>query len=583
MAIARKQRTVDTSALPGARRTAAETAVSSGAAVASARAETFETVANIGRGVAAQGVRIYGRQQAEQRREAAEAKSRADDVAVLAGDNRLATWMREKVYHPETGALAQQGPAAFELPEKLEQEFETLAGDIERSLGNDEQRFAFSRIRSNRAEAMSHTVRSHVAREMQTYAASELKANTENSIDLVVANANNPRIAAQELAGAESYIRKVGPQLGMGPEAIDENIGILRTRAVGGVITRLIDQGNMAAARAYYEEWGSQLNGEQQGDIEKALKVGDVKKQSQTKADEIITAGGTVDEWRTKAKQITDPDVREETLRLVEHEQAFVERRKREADDMRMRNAAAIVERTKGVNAIPSTEWAQMDLAQRNALRAYGDELARGRQIETDFGTLYRLYQMAGDDPDAFVAENLTNYISKVGKQDLEQLGQMQLAMKQANVKSAAVILDGFMSNQQIVNDALLQAGLDPSPAPGTPEVEPVIRLRREVDRRVQALQASTQKKATNADVQEIVDELMLSVTTEKGTWLGAITSGPFADVQKRLMDITIADIPATDRAQLEDALRALGVPITEQSVVSLYRRHKFIESRNKR
>ena len=203
-----------------------------------------------------------------------------------------------------------------------------------------------------------------------------------------------------------------------------------------------------------------------------------------------------------------------------------------------------------------------------------GKQLAEGKEVETDFETLYGLYEAARDNPTAFSTVNLRDFVDKLSKQDLEQLANMQLSIRNADRRAADAVIDGFMTNQQIVNDALLSAGLDPTPAPGSEQIESVIRLRREVDRQVQALQTRTGKKATNQDVQTIVDELLTTVTLEKGTWLGFFTSGPFTDVQKRIGEVTIADMPAQLRRQAEDSLRRNGQVVTDESVLALYRRY---------
>ncbi len=582
MPTVRKQRQIGTEPLPAARLTAAETEVSQGAAVSRARRAKFGEIADLGQGLAAQGVRIFGRQQDEKRaaaeKAAEEEKRKADQVAVLASDNRLADFLVKNLYDAQTGALAQQGPASFELPEKLEAEFDKLASDIEKGLANDDQRIAFERIRGNRREAMQHAVHSHVSRERQTYAASELKANTENAITLVIANAHTPRIGRSIVAGAEGYIKSIGPQLGMGPEAIESAVDDFRARAVAGAVQALIDSGHTDAARVYYEDLGAFMRGDDQAKMEKALKAGELKKKSQTAADTITTGGGTPDEWREKAKRIDDPDVREDTLKLVEHEITFVERKKREDDEGRMRRGADVVRRTGSVRNIPTSDWSAMTFPQQHTLEEYAESRARGVAVKTQFRVYNGLMELAGDDPDAFADVNLNDYVNTISETDLEKLAGMKKSIKDGDRRKADQVLDGFLTNQQIVNDILAKGGLDPTPEPGSDQVVPVMQFREEVDRAVQQLQVETGKKASNDDVRTIANSFFRKVIVEGSrSWFygsdqeKALIDLPAAD---RIQRMTLADMPPSLRTLAEDSLRRAGQAVTPDAVLALFRRY---------
>lgn len=576
MPIVRKRRDVSTTALPGARRTAAETVTSQGGAVAAARARTFETIGQIGQAGANLGVRIGGRIEAERRRAAEEEKNRADQVAVISAESRLAQWERDRVYDPQKGALTQKGQAAFTLPETIDEEFEKVAGEIEATLGTPEQKAAFVGVRARRGQQVGLTIRRHVYGEIQTYEAGELKARLDNAVDIAIANAHDPRRAGEELGRAEQAIRTMGPRIGLGPEQIEQQVDALWSAGVTGIIDRLLANDQVNAAQVYYDEQKSMIAGDQLARIEKALETGQLRKEGQTQADAIIRAGGTLAEWREKARAIDDAATRDEVMQRVEHEGAVVEKIKQDDDETRMRRAADVVDRTKSVAGIPTSDLSKMSLGQRSSLRSYAKQLAEGTEPETDFPTLYRLFQQAGDDPQAFAKVNLLDHLDKLGKQDREQLAQLQLSIRNADRKSADAVIDGFMTNQQIVNDALLSVGLDPTPAPGSENVDAVIRLRREVDRQVQALQTRTGKKATNQDVQGIVDELLTSVTTVKGTgkMIDIFTSQPYRDVQKRLADVTLADMPATLKQQAIESLRGNGQVVSDAALLSLYRRY---------
>jgi hypothetical protein len=567
MPVVRASRQVQTGALPGARRTAAETALSQGAGVEEARAETSRSIAGIGNAIARPGYSIFARDAAETRRLQEEERRRADDLAVLAAENRLAEWERNRLYDPQQGALTVKGKDSFTLPETIEDEFGKLAGEVEQGLQTPEQRAAFARVRAQRQNQVGLSIRRHVYGEMQTYRANELKARVDNAQSLAVANALDPRRAAAELQRGVDAITLEAPRLGFGPEQIANQVASLRSNVHVGTIERMIENDQAGAARIYFEEAKGQISGDRLADVEKALDAGTLKANAQKESDRILAAGGTLTSQREQARQIQDPDLRDAVMQRIEHEAAVQERIDRDTHEARLKGVYDILDRTPNVANIPATEWSRMSGAERASARAYAEHKAKGTPIDTDLPTYYSLMQKAAEDPEAFASENLLRYRGKLHETEFKQLAGMQVSIRNGERRTDDV--EAYSTFTQIFNDTLQGAGFDPDDAGA-------LALRRRFEQMAETeARLAGKKKLTNTEIQEVLDRLVMQVTTEKGSLWNIIPGGePFFDVTKRGFDLTIDDVPAAQRPQIVDALRRRNIPITNDTILDTYLRY---------
>jgi hypothetical protein len=557
------QRKVDTAPLPGVRKTAAETPLSEGAGLEQARAQTAETVANLGGTAARIGVQAFDAYQQQERQ-------RADQIAVLNASNQLADFETQRLYDPDSGALTVKGKDAFDLPEKVRADFDQRADAIEQGLATDTQRQAFQRLKADRWQSIDLTVRRHVFGEMDAYDQAEVANGVNNSIDLAIKNATDVRRVGVELNGAIDTLKSAAARRGVGPETLEAQIADVKTKVHAGVIDRLLENDNPAAARIYFDETKDQIAGDKVGAIEKAIAEGGLRKSAQQKADEIVAGGGSLTEQREKARAIDDPDLRDAVMQRIEHEDAVRDKAQRDADEAQLRGVYDIVDRTHDVASIPPATWSQLDGSTRSALRGYAENLVRGVPTQTDPTTYYSLMRQAADDPATFSRRNLLELRSKLDDGDFKQLANLQLSYRQGDNRKAASDLSGFRTNSQIVDDALELNGFETRPktdtAAGKKQAADVAQLYRIVDQQVESLQQSTGRKATNDDVRGIVDEAIKTFSRPAvDPW------GPFGYKPARLFEVTVGDIPPQDRADIEAALRRRGRPVTDATIISLY------------
>lgn len=563
MAVIRRQ--VQTRALPGARRTAAETSLSTGAGLEEARARKFGVIGDVGDALTRTGTRLYARAVDEER-------EKANEVALLKASNALGAWKTRRLYDPENGALTRKGEAAQGLPEEVLPEWETFVGEIEQGLGNDEQKAAFARLRGQQTQQLDLELRRHVFGEMQTFRANELKSAVDLGTDEAIRAANDPTLVGLSLQRVENQIRTNAPRLGLGKAAIEAQVADTRDKVHRGVIDNLLAQERAQDARDYFTEAKSQIAADRVDEVEKALTEGSVRAASQKEADRILAEGGTLTEQLKKAKDL-DPKLRDEVENRLEHAAQIQDRADREALEGSMKSAYDILDKTGNVNRIPAAQWASFSGATRSAMRSYAEQKTQGTPVKTDLPTYYGLMRQAMTDPTTFSNYNLLEKRHVLGETEFKQLTSLQLSIKNGDTTAAEKDLGGFRTANQVVDDAVVGLGINPN---ANVDKEPaqanaVASLRRLVDNRIAALQATTGKKATSADVQSIVDQLLSVQVEGKGTWAGLFTDAPFYDTKKRLIETTIDDIPAEQKKLIEQALTQRRVPISDATILSTY------------
>lgn len=499
-------------------------------------------------------------------------RNQLDQIALLDADTAAGEAFNRLMYDPTTGAMTVKGKDALGLEQRVPEVFDKVGAEISSKLTNERQRISFQRAFQNRRESMASQLSQHAFRETQAWDADRTKAAITLSADAAIANASDLAKVADELDHGRAVITDFGRRNGMSQEAIDRQLLDYRTQVHTGIIDRYLSANLDQAAEAYYDETRDQISGDAQARIEKALDAGSLRGRAQRETDQILAAGGTLTEQREKARAIEDPELRDEVMSRLEHEATVRAAAERAQDETTLRGAYDIVDRTHNVAAIPPTVWAELDGNARSGLRGYARALAAGTPVKTDPVTWTRLMELARTDPDKFVQENLLRYKDKLDDGDYQELERLKLSVSNRDRAGTDKILDDFRTVNQVLGQAFDLNGIATTGEDGKKNATTVARVERIVAERVGLLQRQTGKKATNADVQSIVDDVLsatITMTRPSGFWNG----GGLWDTTKtkRVVDTTIGDVPAGDRAQIEAALRAAHRPVTDQAIVDLY------------
>lgn len=250
-------------ALPGERLTAAETPLSEGAGLADAQGQQAEQVG-----------RLAGTVGAIATAQIRDERDKADSLVTMAAGNQLA----KATDDIQNQALAVKGKDTLALPDSTAKDFNAAADSIQGSLANDRQREAFAKIRNQHDVNLYATVGRHVSDQMQAYRISELNATIDLGINDVAKHALDPdqRAGQQALQQVVDTVHQQGAALGWGPQETTDAVATVKSKAMVGMIERLLVNNQDEKATQVYEE--AKAAGAIQGDalkgVEQKLETG---------------------------------------------------------------------------------------------------------------------------------------------------------------------------------------------------------------------------------------------------------------------------------------------------------------------
>jgi len=581
------QRQVSTNPLPGARRSASDTALALGAGVEMERARTAETIANVAGGFASMAANEYSDMVRKER-------AAADNTALLEAKNKLARFQQDELWG-DKGVFSRTGRDSFDAPETSTQRFNERASEIEASLTTQEQRDRFNEMRNAEGLSFETTVRRYVRGEIDKFSKEQHDGALTNARNQAIQSASLPGHSPTErmegvndnLVFGIAEIRRYGKDKGTAKELVESQIEAFRSNVHDGVISGFISNGEVDAAEQYFEEAEAQLLPEARERVAKALEEGVRRDKVHKVVDEIVQRGGSLEEQREAVKASTDGKVRDEALQLIEHEWSVRETQRRVRHEGVLLGAKQIIDRTGDWRNIPAADWASFDVGESGSLKNYAEAMAKGKAIETDTNSLYYLINLAtSGDPamrTAFTNINMMEYVDKLDKDDLEQMMRLQGSTRTTMSEADRARLSSLGNQNQIINGALLGMGIDPSPAqPGTKgfdagAAERANQFRASVRQAIQRFEqrADIKREATDEDVQTIVDHLRAQVATER---TGGIAGFFGSDRPRFAFEGTgpmivwdIARVPHTERLKIEDSLRRDKKPISNEAILLLF------------
>ena len=201
-------------------------------------------------------------------------REKADQVAILEADNRLAEIETSLLYDEKAGALTLRGKNAQGAPEAVAAEWEKRVSEVEKGLTTERQQLAFQQRRQSRWASINGTVQRHVASEALAYDNETANAALANRLDAAIRSNGEPHTLETAIAETEVIVGDYGKRNGWSPELFAEKKAIAVSRIHTGVIERLLSQGKDQAASEYFADWQDSIVAAQLPAIEKALEVG---------------------------------------------------------------------------------------------------------------------------------------------------------------------------------------------------------------------------------------------------------------------------------------------------------------------
>lgn len=499
---------------------------------------------------------------------AKEEKQKADDVATTEAYTKTIALRNRLMYDPKSGAMNRKGKDAFGVGEEYTQQFNEGADEIQASLTNEDQRQMYNKIKENELRDLDTNLTKHTFQQAQAYEQQTTEASVAATREDAVLNYQDPGKVQNSLAMQKSLIMAQAERSGVAPETAMMAVKSAESKTHEAVVNRMLANGQDLAASEYYKNIKGSMLADDTIQLEKALEEGSLRGTSQREAMAIAGKTGSLSQALAQVDKIQDPKIQDATRDRVK--QRFQEREQAQnyAAEQAFRSSYQIVEKTRRKDDIPPNQWAAMSPAQKSSIDAY---LSKDN-IQTDWNDYYNLKTMAASSQlrDKFMKTDLLLYRAKLGDSEFKELVNAQTEARKGNTET----LDGFQTDQQIVNGALAEAGIDPTPKHGSEDAKKVNMFRRRVDEEMRKQQQITGKKLSNQEIQSVADGLMVQGITEKGF---------FWDTKKRVFEIDpttdkdfefeAKSIPPVERQKIESALRSKGIKVNEDNVMKLYAR----------
>ncbi|HAV74289.1 MULTISPECIES: hypothetical protein [unclassified Limnobacter] len=323
-----------------------------------------------------------------------------------------------------------------------------------------------------------------------------------------------------------------------------------------------------SSAKAYYEANKEEIAGAERLNLEELVRTGEMKVKAQSFADAALNDGLTeVDAIRQARESFQGQDeefvVAEIKTRFGELSQARESDQRQAADE-----AYDVFSRTGRLSSIPASVLNRMDGKTRLALRKEAQSMAEGRAIKTDDNVYYSLHQEAINNPAVFAKRDLRQVFDKLSPSDRQEMIKLQGKVQQPDE------LKDLRTYDQQLTLRYRDLGWD------NKDTKQKAQFERAANDAIVAEQVANGKKLTFDEREKVLDRLLIQ---GGGTWYSASkrlfevqgTEDEAAFVRglepEKKTSALIQSIPAIERQQIEQALRADGRPVTEQAILNLY------------
>lgn len=470
-------------------------------------------------------------------------------------------------------AQKRQGLNVNGLPIEADDWYQKTVDELAQNTTNDRQKQAFGLIARKHQPGFRSSIGSYTAQQLEKAQESGFKSGLETFQSSAAAD---PKVAADMRARTISSIDAYAKIKGFDEETRERAKVEELTKLHMGVIGALEASGDVDAAKAYFYSNKKEIDGSSQVKIENALTKSGMEKKVQEAADAIM------------AMQMPDQEAYayiEKNYAGEEEKQLKQEFKMRRADlytaQVRVQaenndKAWEIYGRTGRLSAIPRDVRDNMDQKMWITLRdkAQNDADAKlgngdGFPKVGDPKLYSDLRYAAMDDPERFANVDLRQYINKLNKSNYESLLDIQAAAKKKD--------DVKISEVRTVDG---QIGSSLAPFKGLKSSDKVIiedRLRQQID----AEQKAAGKKFNADERQKIIDRMLIEGEVASGAWYKPDVNVQFYEVVGTPDENKFVPfIPKDERAKIEDALKRNSQPVTDDTVMRLYKKKMGITNK---
>lgn len=210
--------------------------------------------AGLGQGLQSAGAQLQA--------EALKQQQQQDLARVQEGQAALGQWKTDNLYDAQKGYLAKRGQDALGQSDKYLADFDSQVAAISGSLGNDEQRRAFSAWAQGQRQGVSEQMETHALRESDRVAAGAY----EGALSAAASDAANayqdPVVGARARHDGTLAVLARARAQGWSPEETEGQLRTFTTTLHLGVVDRMLSAGDGQGATRYLEQHGPEIDGQ---------------------------------------------------------------------------------------------------------------------------------------------------------------------------------------------------------------------------------------------------------------------------------------------------------------------------------
>lgn len=486
---------------------------------------------------------------------------------------------KNELYWGKQGAVNRKGADAADVTTTYGEQFKKTADEIRKNLSNDSQRGAFDEMYRKEDTEFNGMLLRHASTENQSYQRQTTEAVIASSMNDAVQNYALPNKVEESVQLQRNALGSYLAQNGADEKTIQLEVGKAVSNTYASVIGRMLSLGEDKKASEYFAQVkGNIESGETLTRLEKALEEGSIRGESQRRSDEIFAKAPDMVKALAMAKEIDDPKLRDETTRRLKDEFATQEVAKRQSKEQLFEGVMTGIE-TNPIKPDPVT-WEALSPQQRVAAETRIRQVREGIQPVTNWTKYTDLKELAYNQStqQQFLEIDLNELRPVMADAEYKELVNIKAGLRKGDPNTKKQ-LDGYRSDDQVINAVILSMGMNPKPR-SAGEQNRIASFKRAVDDKVQAYQLQTGKKVTNTELQGIADELAVQVVTERGMlW----------DTKKRVYELApgeafeladVRSVPSSEVLKIQQALRNKGKPVSDEAVVNVYRQ-KILGAKN--
>lgn len=499
-------------------------------------------------------------------------QEREDTAAVRDAYIAFDAQVQKLLLDPENGLYNRKGRDAKGVGDEAAKQIDELERNATGALRRPRQQELFRARTATLKSQHLATLTRYEYGELRNADLESTKAVLGSTIQGAVGAYRSPELREEYRAQGLYELDRLAQLHGWSPEQKAIERAKYNTLMHKGVIDRMLVE-DPSGAKEYYEKHQGEINGETRTELEKSLQSGVTRERARSATEAIVSSGGGLSDWLAKARQIDDATLSDEVVRRVKEryneQEAMRAKVERDAKDA----AWQTVMGAGSLDAVPPHIMSKLDGYTIISMQNYIDK--QGNPT-TDPAVFYELSQQAANDPESFAKANLLDHRHQLSNSDFQQAVGWQrsvtAALKGDEAKDNEVKRIGTVQQQLTATmDRMgLPRGKEGYETRGTFQQVARAALKRETDAKGRDL--------SETEVDEVLGRLALKGEVRSGKWFQA-DSDAFAfevegtEQESRFIAVPFDDIPVEQRQQAAEALKAKGLPVTEDAIEKLHTR----------